>query len=158
VDGTNKVVLHPTITLPWRPPGGLPLPEIDPVIVSALEWAAGQLVPPPDIGQPAPPEKAGRAKGLGGVSQGDDEATETQRRQPEGRLVFDLATLTVTLDGKEHHIEEIKAFLVYKAIAEAKQPPITNTEIQEQVKGVKGRHAIRRRIDSLPPGLCRTVK
>jgi hypothetical protein len=45
VDGGFKCVLTPTLNTaePWRPPGGGPIPEINPQDVGALEWAAVKL-------------------------------------------------------------------------------------------------------------------
>jgi hypothetical protein len=158
VDGTNKAVMHPTVTLPWRPLGGLPLPQIDPAIISALEWAAGQLLPLPDGGRPGPPGSSGQEHSSEVAPQGDVGATEARRPQTEGRLAFDPATFTVTLDGEDHHIKEPKTFHVYKAIADAEHPPITNAVIQGRVQGVKGRKAISTRLKSLPPALRKTIK
>ena len=73
------------------------------------------------------------------------------------RLTFDEQTWTVTLDGVSYHVDDPKAFLVYRAIAEAEQQPVTNATIRSVVRGVAGRKAIRRQLDRLPPALLETI-
>jgi hypothetical protein len=86
---------------------------------------------------------AAAARGLAGTS---------------ARLVFDDATLTITLDGVGHRIEDPKAYEVFKAIAERDAPTINKTGIRKEVKGVNGQKTIPRLIADLPPALRQVVK
>jgi hypothetical protein len=74
------------------------------------------------------------------------------------RLVIDPLTRTVTLDGTAYLVADLKTLFIYKAIAEATNPPITNTEIQLVVRGVKGHKVIAQRLKTLPPALRATVE
>jgi hypothetical protein len=77
---------------------------------------------------------------------------------PTGRLQFDAETLTVTLDGTAYRLEDPKVFRVYRAIAEAEQPPITNGQIQNLKLGVQGGKGVSRRLAALPQPLRATVR
>jgi hypothetical protein len=74
------------------------------------------------------------------------------------RLIWDDLTQTVTLDGQDYLIDDLKAYRIYRAIATAEQAPITKADIQQQVKGVMGRKAIHTRVQSLPPALRKTIQ
>jgi hypothetical protein len=74
------------------------------------------------------------------------------------RLAFDPQSQTVTLDGKEYAVADPRAFRVYRVIAEAQDPPVTNAEIQRAVRGLEGRKAVRRRLNLLPAALRATVR
>jgi hypothetical protein len=73
------------------------------------------------------------------------------------RLSFDAETWTATLDGMDYRIDDPKQFQIYRVIAEVGRP-ITNSEIQGKVMGVKGKKAISKRLQSLPPALRRTIR
>jgi hypothetical protein len=75
-----------------------------------------------------------------------------------GRLAFDDETLTVTLDGRKHKVDDPKAYHVYKAIARRDTSAITKTQVQSKVKGVAGQKTIPALIKSLPLALKQTVK
>jgi hypothetical protein len=91
------------------------------------------------------------AENTGGVEQ----AEEGHHAE---RLKWDDLTQTVTLDGRDHHIEDPKAYRIYRAIATAEQAPITKSDIRQQVKGVQGRKAISTRVQSLPTPLRDTIR
>jgi hypothetical protein len=101
------------------------------------------------------------------LSAADDAVNQLEKLSPPAartppstipRLVCDHESQTVTLDGKVHDIDDAKAFGVYQTIAEAPQWPITNRAIRSKVKGLNGRHAVRRRIEMLPAALRATIK
>jgi hypothetical protein len=74
------------------------------------------------------------------------------------RLHFDSPTQTITLDGFPHHIDDPKAFAVYKAIADACPLPITKRKIQGQVPGCRGVKTIPLLLARLPRPLKDTVR
>jgi hypothetical protein len=74
------------------------------------------------------------------------------------RLVIDPRTRTVTLDGTPYPVDDLKTLLVYKAIAEVTNPPVTNAQIMQAVRGVKGHKVIAQRLKTLPPILGATVE
>jgi hypothetical protein len=106
-------------------------------------------VPPP---QPAP---SGPTTGGNAQQVAPDFAVVAQR--PASRLSFDAETWTIMLDGKDHRIADPKTFQIYKVVAEAGRP-ITKSEIQDKVKGVRGKKAIPKRLQGLPPPLRTTIR
>lgn len=76
---------------------------------------------------------------------------------PSARLTFDDATLTVTLDGTSYPLGDPKAFLLYKAIATAEHPPLTNRQIRGRVRGLNATKAVPKRLKTLPEALQETI-
>ena len=76
----------------------------------------------------------------------------------KGRLHFDPQTQTVTLDGKDHKIEDPKAFSLYQVIASSCSNPLTKAILQERVPGCRGDKKIRQLLNGLPKLLCNTVR
>ncbi len=74
------------------------------------------------------------------------------------RLTLDRDTLTVTLDGESYTLEDPTTFLLYAAVVEAEQPPITADTIRGKVKGLNGSKAVVKRIASLPDSLRQIIK
>jgi hypothetical protein len=74
------------------------------------------------------------------------------------RLTIDVPSRIVTLDGTTYAVADLKTLLIYQAIAEAPNPPITNGDIQQVVRGVKGHRVIAERIKTLPDALQATIE
>jgi hypothetical protein len=74
------------------------------------------------------------------------------------RLLIDLETLSVVLDGARVQVPNPKALSLYKALADSLGQPLTRSELRDKVKGVRGDKTIRNLLNSLPPRLGRTVK
>jgi hypothetical protein len=72
------------------------------------------------------------------------------------RLVFDLPTYTVTLDGHRYKVDNAKAFLIFREIANT-EGPITRAELRLKVKGINGKKAVRGALNTLPAPLAKTV-
>ena len=81
---------------------------------------------------------------------------EGRKRVPDTRLHFDADTHTVTLDGKDYSLDNPKAFLTYRAIAE-NGGPITRAELRGKVKGMNNPKAARAAVNTLPKALRDTV-
>jgi len=64
----------------------------------------------------------------------------------------------VTLDGKQHKVDDPLAYAVYKAIAQQADPIIPKRKIGDHVKGVRGTKTIPNLIAKLPLVLRKTVK
>jgi hypothetical protein len=77
---------------------------------------------------------------------------------PPERLVFDDHTHTVTLDGKEYHIANPKAYAVYKAIVQRADATITKRDIRGKVQGVAGKRTVPSLLKTLPPALRKTIR
>jgi hypothetical protein len=73
------------------------------------------------------------------------------------RLILDPETLTATLDGIPHKVNNPKAFAVYQVIVEAGPQPVTKGDIRLRVKGVRGVKKIPQLLMSLPAALEQTV-
>jgi hypothetical protein len=73
------------------------------------------------------------------------------------RLRFDQQTLTVFLDGRPIKVNNPKAFLLYKIIAE-NQGPITRSQIRTHGQHFKGDKTVPRLLKTLPPVLRHTVQ
>jgi hypothetical protein len=75
------------------------------------------------------------------------------------RLLFDEATLTITLDGKAFPIDDGKPFAIYRYIWEKSSPtkPVTNIDIRAHVKGLEAQNAIANHLKMLPPALYATI-
>jgi hypothetical protein len=74
------------------------------------------------------------------------------------RVLCDPDTHTVTLDGKPYKVEHPRAFAVYAAIVDNRPQPITATRIGEQVRGARGKRAVKAHLDRLPAPLRATVR
>jgi hypothetical protein len=81
-----------------------------------------------------------------------------QPTPPPPRLVFDDDARTITLDGHGYPITDPKTYNLFKAVAKAERPPITNAEIRSAVPGLKGKGAVAARLRQLPVALRRTLR
>lgn len=77
---------------------------------------------------------------------------------PPERLTFNLDTHTVTLDGQAYKVPDPKAFLVYKALADARPNPLTKAAIAGKVPGCKGDKTVPSLLKKLPEPLRATVR
>jgi hypothetical protein len=77
---------------------------------------------------------------------------------PETRLSFDDDTLTVTLDGTPHKVEDPKAYEVFKVIVGRESATITKMVIRSRVRGVSGQKTIPNLLKTLPRTLRNTVR
>ncbi len=86
-----------------------------------------------------------------------------QKKTPAdlSRIGFDDDTWTVILDGERFPVDDLKAYWLYKAIAEATEP-ITKaglqTKLKGKVSGLSGAHTIPRLLKKLPPKLWATIQ
>jgi hypothetical protein len=74
------------------------------------------------------------------------------------RLTFDDLTKTVTLDGKEFPVMDLKAYEIYKTICrDGSRSPIIKAGIRLKVQGVRGKKTIPALIARLPEKLRKTI-
>jgi hypothetical protein len=80
-----------------------------------------------------------------------------QPQSSHQRLRFDQDTYTVTLDGDTFKVNNPKAFLVLRTVAEA-GGPITRAALRGKVRGINGNKAVNTMRKSLPPPLAEILK
>jgi hypothetical protein len=109
-------------------------------------------------------EVEGRGRSITDSAEADvkqSEARATKDKRIDERLAWDDETLTIRMDNKQWHIDNPKAYHVYKNIAIhslAGCGKIRKVAIGSKVKGVQGRKTIPLLLRSLPRELYKTVR
>jgi hypothetical protein len=88
----------------------------------------------------------------------DDSRLEIISDPNDPRLQFDAQTFTVILDKRRYQVENPKAFILYKTIADKKGAPITRAGLRQADPIFRGDKTVPRLLKLLPRQLRKTIK